>query len=173
MDLYIRIGYNKEVLISLHRYQSLCMNIHGEPYILLLTRDSRESLPQPLFQLYYPRSLQSSPKLVTVQETMNIDVAMSLYFYKPKGRADEAYYWLIRHNRLNSLRMVNLFVISFFSCSLCSRLFASGDEFLLIDARLYCRTCHEQSDIDHVRPGCLLIPYAQGVDDGTKLSFGT
>ena len=84
---------------------------------------------------------------------MNIDVAMSLYFYKPKGRADEAYYWLIRHNRLNSLRMVNLFVISFFSCSLCSRLFASGDEFLLIDARLYCRTCHEQSDIDHVRPG--------------------
>lgn len=87
---------------------------------------------------------------------MNIDVAMSLYFYKPKGRADEAYYWLIRHNRLNSLRMVNLFVISFFSCSLCSRLFASGDEFLLIDARLYCRTCHEQSDIDHVRPGSFI-----------------
>ena len=143
MDFYIAFGYNKVVLISLHRYESLCMNIHDQPQLLFPTLKS------------YP-ILKASSKLVTVQEIMNIDVAMSLYFYKPKGRADEAYYWLIRHNRLNSLRMVNLFVISFFSCSLCSRLFASGDEFLLIDARLYCRTCHEQSDIDHVRPGSII-----------------
>lgn len=41
-----------------------------------------------------------------------------------------------------------------FSCSLCARPFSSGDEFLLIDLRLYCRQCHEQ-DLDHhaVRSG--------------------
>ena len=29
------------------------------------------------------------------------------------------------------------------SCTVCARLFVSGDEFLLIDMRLYCRACHE------------------------------
>ena len=40
------------------------------------------------------------------------------------------------------------------SCSLCARPFSSGDEFLLIDLRLFCRQCHEQ-DLDHhaVRSG--------------------
>lgn len=33
---------------------------------------------------------------------------------------------------------------------MCARLFVSGDEFLLIDMRLYCRACHEV-EIEHSR----------------------
>ena len=37
MDLYIGSGYNKVVLNSLHRYESLSMNIHDEPNIFSLS----------------------------------------------------------------------------------------------------------------------------------------